>query len=131
MNYSVEHLGLAARDTAALKDWYVKTFGGKMIFTDGKTPAAFFVKLPGGVILEIYQADKELAETADNKLAGWRHIALYVDSITTAKAELESRGVEFTEPIRPAGGGGNVLFFEDSEGNLLHLVERPVNSLFR
>ncbi len=131
MNYSVEHLGLAARDTAALKDWYVKTFGGKMIFTDGKTPAAFFVKLPGGVILEIYQADRSLTDTADNKLAGWRHVALCVDSIVAAKAELESRGVKFTEPVKPAGGGGSVLFFQDCEGNLLHLVERPAGSLFR
>jgi len=32
--------------------------------------------------------------------------------------------VIFSEPIKPAGGGGRVLFFKDSEGNLLHLVER-------
>jgi len=131
MNYSVEHLGLPARDTAALKDWYVKTFGGKMIFTDGQTPAAFFVKLPGGVILEIYPANKSLKETADNKLAGWRHVALAVDSIATAKVELEKRGVKFTALIAPAGGGGNVLYFEDPEGNLLHLVERPAGSIFK
>jgi predicted enzyme related to lactoylglutathione lyase len=42
-----------------------------------------------------------------------------------AKAELEKRGVKFNEEIRPAAGGGKVLFFEDGEGNLLHLVERP------
>jgi len=48
-----------------------------------------------------------------------------VDSLDAAKAELEKRGVEFTEEIRPAAGGGRVLFFEDCEGNLLHLVERP------
>jgi hypothetical protein len=33
--------------------------------------------------------------------------------------------VKFTEAISPAAGGGRVLFSEDSEGNLLHLVERP------
>jgi hypothetical protein len=33
--------------------------------------------------------------------------------------------VQFTEEARPAAGGGRVLFFEDLEGNLLHLVERP------
>ena len=61
----------------------------------------------------------------NNKLAGFRHLALRVDSIATAKAELEKRGVAFTEEIRPAAGGGKVLFFEDAEGNLLHFVERP------
>jgi predicted enzyme related to lactoylglutathione lyase len=30
------------------------------------------------------------------------------------------------EPVKPAGGGGRVLFFSDPEGNLFHLVERPV-----
>ena len=130
MNYSVEHLGLAAQDTAALKDWYVKTFGGEMVFTDGQLLAAFFVKLPGGVMLEIYQANKSLKDTTDNKLAGWRHVALYVDSIADSKTELESRGVKFTEAVAPAGGGGSVLYFEDCEGNLLHLVERPAGSLF-
>ncbi len=48
-----------------------------------------------------------------------------------AKAELEKRGVKFAEEIRPAAGGGRVLFFEDGEGNLLHLVERPADSTLR
>jgi hypothetical protein len=33
--------------------------------------------------------------------------------------------VAFDDPIKPAGGGGRVLFLKDPEGNLLHLVERP------
>jgi hypothetical protein len=33
--------------------------------------------------------------------------------------------VVFSEEMRPAAGGGSVLFFKDCEGNLLHLVERP------
>jgi hypothetical protein len=27
-----------------------------------------------------------------------------------------------------AAGGGRILFFEDGEGNLLHLIERPADS---
>jgi hypothetical protein len=54
-----------------------------------------------------------------------RHIALRVDSIDAARALLVSRGVRFDEPVKPAGGAGSVLFFNDCEGNLLHLVERP------
>jgi len=53
-----------------------------------------------------------------------------VPSIDTAKAELEKQGVKFAEGIRPAAGGGRVLFFEDAEGNLLHLVERPADFKF-
>jgi glyoxylase I family protein len=131
MIFSVEHLGLASRDPAALKDWYVNVLGGKMIFTDGQTPPIFFVQLPGGVTFELYRADSSMKETSDNKLAGLRHLALRVDSIESAKAQLEKSGVQFTETIRPAAGGGRVLFFQDLEGNLLHLLERPANTQFR
>jgi glyoxylase I family protein len=130
MQFTVEHLGLPARDTGALKDWYVRTLGGKMVFTDGQTPPIFFVQL-SGAIFEIYQSNRSLPDTTDNKLAGFRHIALRVDSIEAAKAELEKRGVKFTEQIRPAAGGGRVLFFQDLEGNLLHLLERPANFAFK
>ncbi|HAV64820.1 MAG TPA: glyoxalase, partial [Verrucomicrobiales bacterium] len=77
--------------------------------------------------LEIYQADFSLRETSDNKLRGWRHLAVRVPSLEAAKVELESRGVAFPENVKPAGGGGRVLFFKDPEGNLLHLVERPTD----
>ena len=128
MNFTIEHLGLPALDPVALKDWYVKLFEGEMVYTDGATPPAFFVRMPGGVVLEIYPAGSSLKETRDNGLAGWRHVALRVESIESARALLEKRGVKFTEVIKPAGGGGRVLYFADPEGNLLHLVDRPADS---
>jgi glyoxylase I family protein len=131
VNFSVEHLGLPAHDPVVTKNWYVHTLDGKMTFTDGKTPPCFFVQLPGGVSLEIYKANSSLKETSDNKLAGFRHVAMRVDSIESARAMLEQRGVKFTAGIGSAGGGGRVLYFEDPDGNLLHLVERPVDSPLR
>jgi glyoxylase I family protein len=130
-SFSLEHIGLAARDTVALKEWYERALGGRVIFNNGQTPPAFFLELPGGVLVEIYEGDFMLKEVSDNQLNGWRHLALRVESIGPAKRELESRGVKFTEAIKPAGGGGRVLFFQDPEGNLLHLVERPAGSLFQ
>lgn len=130
MNFTVEHLGLAARNPAALKDWYVKNLDAKVVFDNGQTPPAFFLALPGGLMLEIYRSDLTLEETGINSLAGWRHLALQVASLETAKADLEAKGVSFTEPVKPAGGGGRVLFFRDAEENLLHLVERPADSIF-
>ena len=84
--------------------------------------------LPGGLLLELYPAVHARPEIADNSLAGWRHLALRVDSVDAAQAELSRRGVRFTESPKPAGWGGRVLFFADPEGNLLHLVERPADS---
>lgn len=130
LKFSVEHLGLAARDTVALKEWYVRVLGARIVFENGQTPPAFFLALPGGPLVEIYPAASALAETGVNSVAGWRHMALQVASIAAARETLAARGVNFTEPIKHAGGGGRVLFFPDTEGNLLHLVERPADSIF-
>ena len=131
MNYYVEHFGLAARQTTQLRDWYETVLEAKCIFDNKETPPAYILKLPGGVLLEIYPAQSEHPETSDNLLSGWRHVALQVDSIEEAKRLLTGKGVTFEDPIKPAGGGGRVLFFKDPEGNLLHLVERGPGSPFR
>jgi len=130
MKFSVEHLGLPSRDPAALKTWYERVLGATLVFENGQTPPAFFVQLQGGLMIEIYAGDLSLKETADNSLNGWRHLALRVDSIESAKADLEKLGVTFPDAVKPAGGGGRVLFFKDPENNLLHLVERPEGSVF-
>ncbi len=44
MNFSVEHLGLPARDPVMTKDWYVLTLDGRVAFDNGKTPPVFFVQ---------------------------------------------------------------------------------------
>jgi glyoxylase I family protein len=129
--FALEHIGLAAQDTTALKDWYQRTLGARVIFTSAQLPPTYFVELPGGVWLEIYQGSYSAREVADNSLQGWRHVALAVESIEAARAELERKGVRFTEAVKPAGGGGRVLFFSDPEGNLLHLVERASDSPLR
>ena len=125
MQFTLEHLGLAATDPVALKDWYVRVLDARVVFDNHRSPPAFFLALPGGALLEIYPADSALKETSHNFLGGWRHVALRVDSIESARGVLESRGVVVADPVKPAGGGGRVLFFRDPEQNLLHLIERP------
>jgi glyoxylase I family protein len=127
MNISVEHIAIPAANPVALKNWYERVLGAREIFSNGQNPPTFLISL-GNVWFEIYAAEKSLPDTANNKLAGFRHLALRVDSLDAAKLELEKRDVEFNESERPAAGGGRVLFFEDCEGNLLHFVERPKDS---
>jgi glyoxylase I family protein len=131
VKFTAEHIGLPARNPSKLKNWYVRSLGAKLVFDNGQTPPAYFVALPGGMMLEIYQGAASLKETGDNSVNGWRHLALQVASIEKARATLVKKGVRFSDPVKPAGGGGRVLFFRDAEGNLLHLVERPRKSIFR
>ncbi len=126
MNITVEHIAIPAADPAALKDWYERVLGAKAVWDNDQIPPTCLLSL-ANVWFEIYQADAQLLERGNNKLAGFRHLALRVTSLDAAKAELEAFDVKFTEEVRPAAGGGKVLFFKDAEGNLLHLVERPAD----
>lgn len=130
MKIAIEHIAIPSPQPAALRDWYVRVLGAREIFNNGHNPPTLLIALPGGGWFEIYASNGVPApeDRRNNKLAGFRHIALRVDSLDAAKAELEKRGVTFTEPSRPAAGGGRILFLEDCEGNLLHLVERPKDS---
>jgi glyoxylase I family protein len=130
LQFSLEHIGLAAKDTTALQAWYVRTLEARLVFQNTDSPPAYFLELPGGEWIEIYPSNSSVMEISNNKLQGWRHLALRVESIEAAQRELERKGVLFSEPIKQAGGGGRVLFFQDPEGNLLHLVERPSNFTF-
>jgi len=125
MNLSLEHIAIPATNPIALKKWYERVLGARPIWDNGQNPPVCLIELPGGIWLEIYATDLPLADRGNNKLAGFRHLALRVDSIDTAKTDLARRGVKFDDEIRQAAGGGRVLFFNDGEGNLLHLVERP------
>src|SRR6476661_4809982 len=94
--FTLEHIGLAARDPRALTDWYQKSLGATVVHEMRQMPAAFLLNL-GGVMIEIYAAEFSSEQTRKNRLAGWRHVALKVSSIEAARVELERRGVTFTE----------------------------------
>lgn len=127
MKISVEHIAIPANDPVALKQWYERVLGAKPVFDNGQVPPTCLISL-SNVWIEIYASEASSPLTKNNKLAGFRHLALRVDSLDAAKAELEKSGVKFNEAERAAAGGGRIIFFEDIEGNLLHFVERPGGS---
>ena len=70
--------------------------GAKHLWDNGQNPPTCLLSL-GGAWVEIYPATSSRPETTDNKLAGFRHLALRVASLDAAKAEFEQRGVKFNE----------------------------------
>jgi catechol 2,3-dioxygenase-like lactoylglutathione lyase family enzyme len=131
MKLILEHIAIPAADPLALKNWYERVLGARPVWDNGQHPLTCLIELPGGAWLELYASDAPLPERGNNKLAGFRHLALRVPSLAAARAELEAHGVIVPEPPRPAQGGGQIQFFTDIEGNLLHLTERPADFSLR
>src|ERR1019366_7947823 len=122
MFQGLEHTAIASPNPQKLAQWYVDHLGFYINFSyDGN----YFVKAPNGSVIEIIQSENTpVPQTmADNKKAGIRHFAIAVDDFDLAHAELKSKSVHFlNEPF--ALGTNRLVFFNDGDGNLCHLIKR-------
>ena len=73
----IEHIGIVSKDTAALKDWYMQVFGGKVVYDNGK--GTYFLAFEDGSMIEFVSAEEDRVLDAE-RTAGVRHIALGVTS---------------------------------------------------
>ena len=102
MNLSVEHIAIPATDPVALKNWYERVLGAKIVWESGQNPPTFLITL-SNVWFEIYAAETALSERGNNKLAGFRHIALRVNSLDAAKtAEMPGVAAILSASLRPS-----------------------------
>jgi glyoxylase I family protein len=121
----VEHVGIAAKDTTALAKWYCEVVGFRIVTESADTPPNYFLAAPDGSMLEVIAANPNPPAKHEPRDAGIRHIALTVKDFGATVAELRKKGVNFAGEVIALPGGGNVVFFTDPEGDLLHLVSRP------
>ena len=124
MKVGIEHLGIFTKDSAALRDWYVKTFGWKVVYDNGK--GTYFLKSDNGVMLEIMQSEID-GDSHDMKATGFRHLALSVsvEEFETIADKLKQNGVKVLTDAAVSAKGVGTMFFEDLDGNVLHLISRP------
>lgn len=122
---SVEHMAIAAKDTAGLARWYVDNLGFEVV-VDGGPKGIWFVGPPGsGATVEIIPAsDKEPASRVRND-PGWSHLAFTVADFEAARRHLTDRGVRWDGEPRQQADGSSIAFFFDGEGNGLQIVQRP------
>ncbi len=99
MNLSLEHIAIPATNPVALKKWYERVLDARLIWDNGQNPPVCLDSIPGGAWLEIYATDLPLP-SRQQQTAGFRHLALRVDSLDAMKAELSRRGVRFDDEIR-------------------------------
>jgi len=83
----------------------------------------YFVRASNGTLIEFIPSEGERTQQK-MKDPGIRHLAITVDNFDTAMQELQKRGVQFVAP--PTDVQGNrLIFFQDGDGNFVHLIHRP------
>ena len=121
----IEHLAILAKDTFALKEWYIQTFGGKTVYDNGR--GTYFVAFDDGSMIEFITAGEETPEYG-TKAAGIRHIAISVAEtefdIVVKKLKADELVTEITD-VAAGSNGVKTYFFRDPEQNILHLIYRP------
>ena len=115
----LEHTAIASPNPQRLAQWYVDHLDFVINHTyDGN----YFVKAKNGAMLEIIPSEGERA-AQKMKDPGIRHLAILVEDFDAAHLHLQRQGVKFiTEPIN--NQGNRLVFFEDADGNYVHLVYR-------
>ncbi|MEE1225266.1 MAG: VOC family protein [Clostridia bacterium] len=121
----IEHIGIVSKDTAALKDWYMQVFGGKVVYDNGK--GTYFLAFEDGSMIEFVSAEEDRIADAE-RLAGIRHIALAVTAeafdeiVPVLKADDR---VEEVHDVSENAKGLKTYWFRDIDGNFMHLIYRP------
>ncbi len=121
----IEHIGIVSKDTAALKDWYMQVFGGKVVYDNGK--GTYFLAFEDGSMIEFVSAEEDRTADAE-RLAGIRHIAIAVTAeafdeiVPVLKADDR---VEEVHDVSENAKGLKTYWFRDIDGNFMHLIYRP------
>ncbi|MBQ8300889.1 MAG: VOC family protein [Clostridia bacterium] len=125
MVQGIEHIAIVSSDTAALKDWYMEMYGGRVVYDNGK--GTYFLQFADGSMIEFVMASADKTEDVE-KQAGIRHIAFSVspkafDEIV-AKLKADDR-VEEVHDVSENATGLKTYWYRDIEGNFSHLIYRP------
>jgi glyoxylase I family protein len=117
----IEHTAIASPDPERLARWYVDTLGFRINY-QSKNSRTVFVKAEDGSMIEIIEAGVPAAGSPELNAPGLRHLALTVTDFDAACGRLSSAGVTFLS--EPQKGKNSIVFFRDSDGNILHLLQR-------
>ena len=114
---------LRAADVERAKRFYTQTLGLPLMMDMGEV---FTVGAGNGTVLAVYQRDG--SEAPLNTVAGWQ-----TDDVRAVARDLKARGVtperyelpgvEYDDLGVATMGGSTMLWFTDSEGNILQVVQ--------
>ncbi len=119
----IDHPAVASNDVDALADWYCDVLGYEKYHRDDKP--VWMLKAPDGSLIEVMPKDGTSRPPRTTWTPGWSHLALRVSDFEGSVKLLEQYNVKWLGEAVEAIGGGRVRSFEDPEGNMLQIVERP------
>ncbi|CUH93982.1 hypothetical protein P22_0044 [Propionispora sp. 2/2-37] len=128
----VDHIGIAVKDLEQAKKFYTDVLGmkpmGEEVVEQQKVKVCF---IPTGdselELLESTAPDGPIAKFIEKNGEGIQHVALRVDNIEAALADLKEKGVRLIdEKPRYGAGGASIAFVHPKAtgGILLELSER-------
>jgi len=115
--HGVDFVGFPTRDLSAAVSFYGETLGlPRSVYNEERNYAEFET---GNLTLSVYNPEKMGLEHHVNP----NPLALHVDDVANARAQLEQRGVGFNGDTLDTGVC-HMAFFADPDGNALMLHHR-------
>jgi glyoxylase I family protein len=124
----IDHPAIAADNVEELAKWYCDVLGYSIYLKTEKP--VYMIIAPDRTLIEIMPKDENPRHNRTVCTPGWSHLALRVDDIDKAIAELDKSGVKWDGEEFEAVGGGRIRNFRDIEGNMLQIVQRTDKNIF-
>ena len=110
----LDYVGVPTQDVDRARAFYGETLGLRV---DDSAPTEFWI---GETCVSLWEPEKYGLPFAPQKNA---HLAMHVDDVAAARAELEGKGIEFFADTMDSGVC-HMAFFTDPDGNDLMLHSR-------
>jgi methylmalonyl-CoA/ethylmalonyl-CoA epimerase len=128
----VDHIGIAVKDLAQAKKFYSEVLGmealGEETVEQQKVKVCFYPCGDSEIeLLESTSPDGPIAKYIEKNGEGIQHLALRVDNIEAAIADLKTKGVRMIDESPRYGAGGASIAFvhpKATGGILLELSQR-------
>ncbi len=124
MQFIIEHYGIMSENPALLASWYCDVLGFRKLFKPSGEGMPVFIEDENENILEFFQKPEpfQYPDMQERKI---QHLSLSISDFDEAVSYLESKGIVFAEEPFTIFMGGRVRFFQDIDGNWIHLIYRP------
>jgi methylmalonyl-CoA epimerase len=129
----IDHLGIAVESIGAARGLYealgLRVTHEETVEHEGVRTAMIPVGESRVELLEPLGPETTVGRFLSKRGAGLHHVALHVDDIQAAWAELQGRGVTIVSPAVQTGAGGHLYFFvhpKSTGGVLLEICQDPV-----